>query len=88
MSCPFHPPWLQHSNYILWRVKVLKLSIMQFSTTIITSSLFSPNILCINLFSNIFSLYYSLTVRYQVLHPHKTTGKISFVYFNFYVFRQ
>jgi hypothetical protein len=33
MLCPSHPPWLYHSNYIWWRVKAMKLLIMQFSPT-------------------------------------------------------
>jgi hypothetical protein len=31
ISCPSHPPWLYHSNYIWRRVLVMKLLIMQFS---------------------------------------------------------
>jgi hypothetical protein len=31
MSCPSHPPWLEHSNWR--RVQVMKLFIMQFSPT-------------------------------------------------------
>jgi hypothetical protein len=30
MLCPFHPPWLDHSNYTWRRVQVMKLLIMQF----------------------------------------------------------
>jgi hypothetical protein len=33
MPCPSHPPWLDHSNYIWRRVQVMKLLIMQFSST-------------------------------------------------------
>jgi hypothetical protein len=33
MPCPSHPPWPDHSNYIWWRVQVMKLLIMQFSPT-------------------------------------------------------
>jgi hypothetical protein len=29
MSCPSHPHWLDHSNYIWRRVQVIKLLIMQ-----------------------------------------------------------
>jgi hypothetical protein len=37
MPCPSHPPWLYHSNYIWWRVKVMKLLIMQFSPPTIST---------------------------------------------------
>jgi hypothetical protein len=33
MSCPSHPTWLDHSNYIWKRAQVMKLLIMQFSLT-------------------------------------------------------
>jgi hypothetical protein len=33
MTCPSHPPWLDHSNYIWRRVQVMKLLTMQFSLT-------------------------------------------------------
>jgi hypothetical protein len=33
MPCPSHPPWLDHSNYSERRVQVMKLLIMQFSST-------------------------------------------------------
>jgi hypothetical protein len=47
-------------------------SFLQLSTT---SSLFSPDILLSTLFSNTFSLYYSLNVKEQVSHPYTITGK-------------
>jgi hypothetical protein len=51
----------------------------------VTSSLFGPNILLSNLFSNTLCLCSFLNVRYQVSHPYRTTGKIIYEY---YVFRQ
>jgi hypothetical protein len=33
MPCPFHTPWLDHSNYTWRRLQVMKLLIMQFSPT-------------------------------------------------------
>jgi hypothetical protein len=33
MSRPSHPPWLDHSNYTWRTVQVMKLLIMQFSST-------------------------------------------------------
>jgi polysaccharide pyruvyl transferase WcaK-like protein len=53
----------------------MKLHIMQFSP-----SLFSPNILLSNLFSNTLSLCSSLNVRDKVSHPYKTTVKIIVLY--------
>jgi hypothetical protein len=41
----------------------------------VTSSLLGPNILLSTLFSNTLSLCSSLSVRDQVSHPYKTTGK-------------
>jgi hypothetical protein len=44
MPCPSHPPWPDHSNYIWWRVQVMKLLIMEFLQTLIISSLFGQTI--------------------------------------------
>jgi hypothetical protein len=33
MPWPSHPPWINHSNYITWRIQVMKLLILQFSPT-------------------------------------------------------
>jgi hypothetical protein len=33
MPCPSYPPWLHHSNYTWWRLKVMKVLIIQFSPT-------------------------------------------------------
>jgi hypothetical protein len=33
MPCPSHPTWLHHSNYTWQIVQVMKLHIMQFSST-------------------------------------------------------
>jgi hypothetical protein len=54
----------------------------------VTSSLFGPNILLSTLFSNTLNLCSSLNVRDQASHPYKTTGKISFIYFNLHISRQ
>jgi hypothetical protein len=61
---PSHPPWLDYSNYTWRRVQLMKLLIMQFSpTSLLTSSLFGPNILLNTLFSNTLSLRSSPNVR-------------------------
>jgi hypothetical protein len=58
MPCPSQPPSFDHSNYAWRRVHVMKLLIMQFSPTSLTSPLFGPNILLNTLFSNTLSLKY------------------------------
>jgi hypothetical protein len=80
MLYPLHPPWLDHSNYIWRKVRVMTLPSMQFSPSFYVSSVFCPNILLNILFSNTFSLCSSLNVRVQVSHPYKTTGKITVLY--------
>jgi hypothetical protein len=46
----------------------------------VTPSLFTPNILFSALLSDTFSLCSSLSVRHQISHPHRTTGKIIVFY--------
>jgi hypothetical protein len=46
----------------------------------VASSLLGPNILLSTLFSNTLSLCSSLSVRNQVSHPYKTTGKTTGLY--------
>jgi hypothetical protein len=67
-------------NYTWRRVQVMKLLIMQFSRTPVTTSLFGPNILLNTPFSNTLSPCSSLSVRDQVSHPYRTTGKIIILY--------
>jgi hypothetical protein len=52
----------------------------------VASSLLGPNILLSTLFSNTLSLCTSLSVKDQVSHPHKTTGKIIVLYTLNFVF--
>jgi hypothetical protein len=54
----------------------------------ITSPLLVPNILLSTLFSNTLRLCSSLKVRNQVSHLYSHRQNCSFVYYNFYVFRQ
>jgi hypothetical protein len=51
MPCPSHPPRPDHPNYIWRRVHVMKLLIVRFSQTPVSSFLSSPNILLSTLFS-------------------------------------
>jgi hypothetical protein len=62
-------------EYKLWSS-----SLWSFLQSLITSSLFGTNIPLSILFSNTLSLCSSLNVRDQVLHPHRTTGKIIVLY--------
>jgi hypothetical protein len=71
-------------NYMLW--SSLFYSFLQ---PPVTSSRFGPNILPSTLFSNTLSLCSSLNVTGQVSHPYRATGQnYSFVYSDFFVFRQ
>jgi hypothetical protein len=84
IPCPAHPPWLDHSNYIWWKAKLWSPSWYSFLQSPITSSLFSPNILCSTLFSNTLSLCSSLNVRDSSFTPiEKHSQNYSFVYSNF-----
>jgi hypothetical protein len=76
MFCPSHPPWLDHSNYTWRRVQVMKL-------------LFGPNILLNTLLSNTLSLRSPPNVKRPSFTPIQNHRQnYSFVYSNFYVFRQ
>jgi hypothetical protein len=52
----------------------------------VTSSLFGPNILLSNLFSNTLSLCSSLNIRDQDSHSYRTTGKIIVLYILIFMF--
>jgi hypothetical protein len=54
----------------------MKLLIMHFLQHPVASSLFGPNILLSNLFSNTLVLYSLFNVRDQISYSYKTTGKI------------
>jgi hypothetical protein len=72
MPRPSHLSWLDYSNYTWRRVQVMKLLTMQLSPT---SCLFIPPWSKYTL-----SLCSSLNVRDQVLHPYRTTSKITVLY--------
>jgi hypothetical protein len=84
MHCQSHPPWLDHSNYTWYKLR--SSSLCSFLQPPVTSSLFSSNILLSMLFSNTLSLCSSLTLRNQVSHPHRTTGKIVALYILIFTF--
>jgi hypothetical protein len=77
MPLPSHPPWHERPTNIWWSIQVMKLLSMQSSST---SSLLGTNILLNALFSKTFNLCSSLSMRNEVSHPYKTTGKIIVLY--------
>jgi hypothetical protein len=63
MLCPYHPPWLNHSNYAWQRVQLWSSSLCSFLQPPVTSSLFGPDILLSTLVSNTLSLCSTLNDR-------------------------
>jgi hypothetical protein len=62
-------------EYKLWSS-----ALCNFPHSPVTSSVLGQNIVLRTLFSNTLSLCSSLSVRYQVSHPYKTTGRIMVLY--------
>jgi hypothetical protein len=84
---PHAPPitfaltWLDLPNDVWGWVQIMK-----FLHSPVTSSLLGPNILLRTPFSNTLSLCSSLSLRDQVSHPYKTTGRIMVLYIlNLYI---
>jgi hypothetical protein len=81
-TCPAHIILLDLITRIIFSEEYRSLSsslcILLYSP--VTSSLLGPNIVLSTLFSNTLSLCSSLSVRDQVSHPYKTTGKITVLY--------
>jgi len=71
-----HPPWFDHVKNIWWCINVMKLLITQSFSTFCHFLILVQNILLSTLFPDTLNLCSSLSVRYQVSHPHKTTSKI------------
>jgi hypothetical protein len=85
-TCPTHLILLDLITRIFVdEYRSLSPSLCSFLHCPVASSLLGPNILLSTLFSNTFSLCSSLSVRDQVSHSYKTTGKI-IVYPNLCVF--
>ena len=82
IPCPSHSSWVYLLNNILWGVQVIKLLIISFLSSPITSSLLDSNFLLSAIFSNFVSLHSSLNVSDQVSHPYKITDKIIVLYMN------
>jgi hypothetical protein len=81
MPHPSHSSWSDHLKNT-WS----GLEIMSPHYAVLSTSLLGPIIFLRTPFSNTLSLYSSLSVRDQVLHQYKTTGKIIVLYIVLYIF--
>jgi hypothetical protein len=77
---PSHPSWVDNSNNLRGGIKLCSSSLCNFLQAPITWSLLDPNIIHSTPFSYSLHLFYSLNVRYWILHPYKITGKIIILY--------
>jgi hypothetical protein len=86
-TCPAHLILYLVSRIIFGdEYRSLSFSLCNLLHSPVTLSLLGSNILLSTLFWNTLSLCSSLSVRDQVSHPYKTTGKIIVVYPNLCVF--
>jgi hypothetical protein len=80
MPCPSHLPWHDLPNDIYWWVQIMKFLTVQLPPFPRHITLLGPDILLKTLFSDTLNLCSSLSVRDQVSHPHKTSGRIMVLY--------
>jgi hypothetical protein len=76
MPCQPPPPLIDYSNYILRRIQVMELLIMQFSKSSYYAIPLRSKYIPQHLVLNTFSLRSSVNVRAQPSNPYITTGKI------------
>jgi hypothetical protein len=65
---PYHSPWFDDPNNILWRVQIMELLTVQLSSVSCQSSLLGPDTLLSNLFSDIFNMFSSLRCKHPVCY--------------------
>jgi hypothetical protein len=75
MPCPSHPPQLDYSNYTWRRVQITKLLVIY----AVFSTLPSPHPSSVQISSSA-PCSQTPSVRDQVSHPYRTTGKITVLY--------
>jgi len=85
--CPAHLILLHSVTIIIFGevYNSCNLSLCNLHQSPATSSTFGPNLLLSYLFPSTLDLFSSLSMRYQIPHPYKTTGKI--MVFNILIFK-
>ena len=87
-TCPLYLILLDLITLIIFReqCRAQSSSLCSLFKSLVSSSLFGPNIFLSTLTSNNLSHSFSINVTDQVPHPHKTTGKIIILYILIFIF--